>query len=564
MNQGLNPVKNINIEFEERETQKRAKQLDFDYINISGFPINPDILKLVEFDVCKEAQAIPFYRNAKKLKIAVFDPSLESTKKLIDFFEKKGFEVKIFICSLRALDQAFHLFNSKFLNKKSIKVRKNFDEKESETFESQFISFSDLEDRIKNYPTEKVLNEIEIFALRNRASDIHLQPSESEVVLRFRIDGILHDICKIEYETAKLLISRIKYESGMKSNISDIPQDGHLHFLANGRKVDLRVSSLPTEHLESIVMRVLDSRKGIKNFEDLGFSSGIREKIKTILRQKDGMILVTGPTGSGKTTTLYSMLSEINDSAKKIVTLEDPIEYHLENVTQSQVDEKRDYNFSTGLKALLRHDPDMILIGEIREYSTAKLSSEAALTGHLVFSSLHTNSAIGALTRLRNLGLESYNISASINAIFAQRLLRKICPYCAEKEKINLADFPRVEASIERIKKIYPELGQKIKMRKTASSETESDEIETNFEVENLKAVGCEKCSHTGFSGQTAICETFILDEILKQKIADGETEMEIKSFVQSNTDFLSLFDDGIRKVLLGETALSEVFRVVF
>lgn len=563
MNQSLNQVGAINIEFEEREAQQKAKLLNLEYINISKFPINPDILKFVEYDFCKRARAMPFFRNAKKVSIAVFEPVEKITKDFIEFFEQKGFEVKIFICSLHSLERSFEMFNSKFLNQKSIEVRQEFDEKELETFEDQFITFSDLETRIKNYPTEKVLNEIEIFALRNRASDIHLQPIAEGIILRFRIDGILHDICKIDLDSAHSLVSRIKYESGMRSNISDVPQDGHLHFFANGRKIDLRVSSLPTEHVESIVMRVLDSRKGIKSFSELGFDADSQKKIETALHRKNGMILVTGPTGSGKTTTLYSMLSKINDSEKKIVTLEDPIEYHLDNVTQSQVDEKKDYNFATGLKALLRHDPDVILIGEIREYSTAKLSSEAALTGHLVFSSLHTNSAIGAITRLRNLGLESYNMASSINAIFAQRLLRKICPHCAKKEKINLAEYPKIKVSVEKIKKRYPDLDQKILRHKISIKDSEPSSFEIESEIEILKSVGCEKCSHTGFLGQTAICEIFVLDDFLREKIADGETEMEIKNYVDSQMDFLSLFDDGIRKILLGESSLSEVYRVV-
>lgn len=562
MNQSINPIGSINIEFEEREAQKKAKTLGFEYINVAKFPINPDVLKFVEYDFCNKAKAIPFFRNAKKINIAVFNPEKTTTKDFIEFFQKKGFNIEIFICSLHSLKKTFELFDSKFLNQKSIEIRKNFDEKENITFENQFITFADLESRIKNYPTEKVLNEIEIFALRNRASDIHLQPIENEIILRFRIDGILHDICKIESETSASLISRIKYESGMKSNISDIPQDGHLNFFANGRKIDLRVSSLPTENLESIVMRILDSRKGIKNFTDLGFSETSQKKINKVLHRKNGMILVTGPTGSGKTTTLYSMLSEINNSEKKIVTLEDPIEYHLKNVTQSQVDEKRDYNFSTGLKALLRHDPDIILIGEIREYSTAKLASEVALTGHLVFSSLHTNSAIGAITRLRNLGLESYNIASSINAIFAQRLLRKICPHCTKKQKIGLNKHPKIKKSIEKIKKVYPEINKKIITKKN-NQNIKNETFQRESEIEILTSDGCEKCSHTGFLGQTVICETFVLDDILKGKIADGETEMEIKNYINFHSDFLSLFDDGVRKILLGKSTLSELYRVV-
>ena len=543
MVQNLNPDNAVNLEFEEREAQKKAQKLGLDYINIAKFPINPDVLKLVEKDFCEKAKAVPFFRNAKKLKIAVFDSSFKNTKEFVEYMEEKDFEVELFICSKHSLQKAFDVFGSKFLNQKIVEIRSDFDEKEHETFESQFIQFAELEERIKTFPTEKALNEIQIFAIRNKVSDIHLQPNEKNMVLRFRVDGILHDICEIGLEQAKNLVSRIKYESGMKSNIYDLPQDGHLSFIANDRRIDMRISSLPTEYLESIVMRVLDSRKGIKKFSELGFDDKIQEKIQSVIHQKNGMILVTGPTGSGKTTTLYSMLSEINDEAKKIVTLEDPIEYHLQNITQSQVDEKQEYNFSTGLKALLRHDPDTILIGEIREFSTAKLASEAALTGHLVFSSLHTNSAIGAITRLRNLGLESYNISGSINAVFAQRLVRKVCSSCAKKVRIGLDENSKIKVALDRLKKLYPEIIPKAK----DASGNFVKQMEKDIEV--LEPTGCEACSHTGYVGRTVLCEVLILDNVLREKISDGETEFEINNYLLENTNQLSLFEDGIRKV---------------
>ncbi len=548
----INPASQINKEFEIRDAKKKAQKWGFPYIDIAGFPINPDVLRGLNQEAIVKAQVLPFFRNKKRLKIAVINPVNRETQNFLDTL-KDLFEIEIHICSNYGLQKAYRVFNAEVLNKKTVKTNKKFDESEKLDFAEESFAFQKLEKIIKNLPTEKALNEIEIFAIKTRASDIHIQPSEKVILLRFRIDGILKDICPIDFDTAESLISRIKYESGMVSNIKDIPQDGHLDFRANGRKIDLRVSALPTETLESIVMRVLDSRKGLLSFGELGFDEKIQKKIKQAINKKNGMVLVTGPTGSGKTTTLYAMLKEINVPEKKIVTLEDPIEYHLPNITQSQVNEKKEYNFANGLRALLRHDPDVMLIGEIREVSVAKLATEASLTGHLVFSSLHTNSSVGAVSRLRNLGIESFNIASSINAIFAQRLIRKTCSNCASKKKIKVEFQTKLKDALDRVVHFYPELKNKIK-----KIDENNVEIETSIPDRN----GCDKCTHTGFTGQMAICEAFLFTDLIREKISEGETEAELLAHIKRTSDFLTLYEDGLRKVLEGETSLDEVYRV--
>ncbi len=548
----INPISEINKEFEARDAQKKAQKWGFPYIDIATFPINPDVLRGLNQEAIRQARVLPFFRNKKRLKIAVVNPVNRDTQNFIDTL-KDLFEIEIHICSDYGLKKAYRVFEAEVLNKKTVEKNKKFDEDKKLDFAEELMAFEKLEKSIEAYPTEKALNEIEIFAIKTRASDIHIQPSEEGILLRFRIDGMLKDICKISYDTAYKLIARIKYESGMRSNIRDIPQDGHLDFEANGRKVDLRVSALPTETFESIVMRVLDSRKGILSFSELGFDEKIQKKIKRSINKKNGMVLVTGPTGSGKTTTLYAMLSDINIPEKKIVTLEDPIEYHLPNVTQSQVNEKKEYNFANGLRALLRHDPDVMLIGEIREVSVAKLATEASLTGHLVFSSLHTNSAVGAITRLRNLGIESYNIASSINAIFAQRLIRKTCTNCCTKKKIKAEFQTKLKDALDRVVHFYPELEKKIK-------KINDNNIEIETLVPNLD--GCEKCTHTGFVGQIAISEAFEFTDLIREKISEGETESELLAHIKRTSDFLTLYEDGLRKVLEGKTSIDEVYRV--
>lgn len=548
----INPVSQINQDFEERDAQNKAKLWGVPYINIAKFPINPDVLKGMNQKSLVQARVLPFFRNKKRLKIAVTNPVNRETQNLLDTL-KDLFEIEIHICSEQGIEKAFHIFEVAVLNKKTVQIRDSFDESKKLDLVSQLLEFQQLEEKIEKLTTKQSLNEIEITALKLRASDIHIQPSEDRVMLRFRIDGILKDITPISLEIATKIVSRIKYDSGMRSNVSDIPQDGHLSFEANGRKVDLRVSTLPTETIESVVMRVLDSRKGIKPFHELGFDDRIQQMINRVINKKTGMVLLTGPTGSGKTTTLYAMLSEVNTPEKKLVTLEDPIEYHLPNITQSQVDEKRDYNFDSGLRALLRHDPDVILIGEIRDYAVAKLATEASLTGHLVFSSLHTNSSIGAITRLRNLGVESFNIASSVNAIFAQRLVRWVCPDCSTTKKVILKDDKRLKQSIGEVVKLYPTLKSKIHKKN-----------DDTYEVSVLKSSfdGCLKCTGTGFIGQKAICEAFELTDEIRAMISSESTEIEILNYVKEKSDFLNLFDDGIRQVLLGKTTLDEVYRV--
>lgn len=545
------PVDFINQRFEEKEAQTKAVQTQHEYIDLTTFPINPDVLNLLPFERAKALGLVPYYRNGFQLKLAAVDPEVKGLDLLQSQLEDERFKVSLAVCSQRGLEHVLALYHSDLVDKKTIELQHEFAEDETTTLESQFFSLGELEDQLKTQSAAQAFNAIEIAAIQVKASDIHVQPYEDHAVLRFRIDGILHDIAPLTLERATKLVNHIKYKAGMKSNISHIPQDGSLSFEANGRQVDLRVSTLPTETLESVVMRILDSRKGLKSFAELGFHPLVEDTIGRALRRKSGMVLVTGPTGSGKTTTLYAMLKQLNEPEKKLVSLEDPVEYHLEGVTQSPVNEQSDYTFANGLKALLRHDPDVILIGEIREATTAKLASEAALTGHVVLSSLHTNSALGAITRLRNLGLESFNIAAALNAVFAQRLVRQVCPHCVQSHTVNLGAHQRVKALLKPLQKQYPELRVKI-----INVEAEN---ETQTHLTLPKPMGCEKCSHTGYLGQTVICETLWFTDELRTAIAEETNEQGLKKLIGDQT---TLFADGLRKALLGETTLDEVYRV--
>ena len=530
---------NIDREFEEREIEKQAKAQKLGYVDFSKFAANPDILKLVSPEDAKNANVFPLSKNGKKLSIAVVNPEDGKTQSFLESLTKEGLEPDVFLCSASGFAEALKSYDSEFLKKKEVERTTGFEEKSGANLKEKIKDLSDLEKKLDSLHAETALSEIEVAAINTDASDIHFQPTENGAELRFRIDGVLHNVLEVSAETTKKLVTRIKYEAGMKSNISNIPQDGHRTFEVNGRSIDLRISTLPTPFGESVVMRILDASRGLKSFTDLGFSETAREKIEQSLEQKTGLILVTGPTGSGKTTTLYSMLSQLNLPERKIVTLEDPIEYHLEGISQSQVDEEMEYDFENGFSALLRHDPDVILVGEIRSRDTAHLASEAALTGHIVLSSLHTNSAVGSLSRLRNLGMENFNIAPTISAVFAQRLVRKVCPHC--QTKVPLPHSKKIETALEQI-------------QKTSSKIVIPDEI--------AKAVGCEKCSGTGYKDRMAICEDFIMTDKIRKMVLEEQSEIEILKVLRKNDKFLSLFEDGLMKVFSGETTLEELYRV--
>ena len=531
-------LKKINRELLERDIAQKARNLGYPYINIGKYNFNEfDVLKLVSPTQALDTKLIPFERDETVLRVATVNPLRKETQELIEQLKFKSKKLEVYICSEIGFNEAYENYGSNILNRRTVEIKQQFDE-DIENVKLLNNTFAELEERLPGLLAEKAINEIEIAAMKVHASDVHFQPMHDGVVLRFRIDGILHSVLRIDLDIAKKIVMRIKYDSGMQSNISDIPQDGRLSFVANDRDIDVRVSTLPSETVESVVLRLLDSRKGIQDFHELGFSEHARENIEKALSQKNGLILVTGPTGSGKTTTLYSMLSELNLPEKKLVTLEDPIEYHIEGISQSPVNETKGFSFNSGLKALLRHDPDVILIGEIRELSTARLVSEASLTGHIVFTSLHTNSAVGAISRLRNLGLEDFNIATTLNAVFAQRLVRKVCG-CAEMKPI--LEDARLLKTITRLKDIFPSL---------------------ELPKEIPEKIGCEKCYGTGYVGREAICESFIVDEKLKKLILQSVSDIEITKFLKENTKFIDLFEDGVLKVLKGHTTLEEVYRV--
>lgn len=387
----------------------------------------------------------------------------------------------------------------------------------------------DLMEQEDDAPIIRLINALLSEAIRLNASDIHIETFEKRLSVRFRVDGVLKEIVSPKRELSPLLVSRIKVMAKMDIAEKRVPQDGRISLRLAGREVDVRVSTLPSNFGERVVMRLLDKQAGRLNMTYLGLSDNDYDTLKYLIHRPHGIILVTGPTGSGKTTTLYAALTDLNDNTRNILTAEDPIEFQLDGIGQTQVNNKVDMTFARSLKAMLRQDPDVVMVGEIRDLETAEIAVQASLTGHLVLSTLHTNTAIGAVTRLADMGVEPFLLSSSLIGVVAQRLVRTLCSCHSWVETDEFSASIFKEIGIENVEKLP-------------------------------KPVGCEKCNHSGFKGRTAIYEVVPVDDKLRQLIHAQVAEFELEKYVRSKSG--SIRADGLKKVLLGKTTLEEVLRV--
>ena len=398
----------------------------------------------------------------------------------------------------------------------------------------------DLLEETDEAPIIRLINSVLFEAVKQRASDIHFESFERDLEIRYRIDGILYKILSPPKRVQASVFSRIKIMAGLNIAERRLPQDGRIGIKIAGREVDIRVSVIPTAHGERVVLRLLDKSTKLLNLEDIGLFDDQLETIKRLIEMSHGIILVTGPTGSGKTTTLYASLSKINSPDKNIITVEDPIEYQLKGIGQMQVNPKIDLTFSNGLRSILRQDPDIIMIGEIRDVETAEIAVHASLTGHLVFSTLHTNDAAGAITRLLDMGIEPFLVSSSVLAIIAQRLVRTICERCRQAYNPTSDELNKLGVSTQR-----PRTAQK------------SGSGNLRF----FRGAGCEDCMRTGYHGRTAIYEILLLEDELRQMILSKSDANMIKNRAMTK-GMRTLRHDGARKVLQGLTTTEEVLRV--
>ena len=388
----------------------------------------------------------------------------------------------------------------------------------------------DLLESDDDAPIIRLINALFTEAIKEQASDIHIEPYENRLVVRFRVDGLLREVLNPPRTVAPFLVSRIKVMAHLDIAEKRIPQDGRISLKVGRRPVDVRVSTLPSSYGERVVLRLLDKQAGRLNLEHLGMSKLLLEQIDPgIIQRPHGIFLVTGPTGSGKTTTLYASLSRLNTQSRNIVTVEDPIEYYLDGIGQTQVNNKVDLTFARGLRAILRQDPDVVMVGEIRDLETAQIAVQASLTGHLVLSSLHTNTAIGSITRLRDMGIEPFLLSSSLVGVLAQRLVRTLCHHCKKP----------YQASDEELELINQPAGSSVTL---------------------YSSVGCSECHHHGYLGRTGIYELIIIDEALRSLIHKGAGEQEMLQHARISSE--SIRTDGMKRVLAGDTSIDEIIRV--
>lgn len=387
----------------------------------------------------------------------------------------------------------------------------------------------DLMEQADDAPIIRLINAILTEAVKTSASDIHIETYERRLVIRFRVDGVLREVVQPKRALAPLLVSRIKVMAKLDIAEKRVPQDGRISLRVGGREVDIRVSTMPSSSGERVVLRLLDKQAGLLTLDYVGMAERDLELLKSLIHRPHGIILVTGPTGSGKTTTLYGALTEINDRSRNILTVEDPIEYNLPGIGQTQVNPKVEMTFARGLRAILRQDPDVVMIGEIRDLETAEIAVQASLTGHLVLSTLHTNTATGAITRLMDMGIEPFLISSSLIGIAAQRLVRVLCPHCKEAYTADAKECEFMQVDPAQAPTLY-------------------------------HAKGCEECNQLGYSGRMGIYEIIGVDEPLRRLIHNQAGEMELESLARSKGP--SIHQDGISRVLAGSTTLEEVLRV--
>jgi len=545
---------------EEREAMRRATASGIPYLDLRTTPVKVDALQLIPEERARAAKAASFELKKPTIALAVYDPNDEKVKELIHEFEAQSLTVKLFAISLRGLEHLWSFYTFVTPEKPPITSRVNIERDRIVKLSSELLGLSHASQASASFDWKNgsVTEFFEIVlsgALANRASDIHFEPGERSVKIRYRIDGILHDITDaVSRDFYPSIVSRIKLLSNLKINIADRPQDGRFTIGLPTKEIEIRVAVAPSEFGEIVVLRVLDPDVINLTLKELGLRDDDHAIIEAELARPHGMILNTGPTGSGKTSTLYAFLRAKQSTEIKIITIEDPIEYHLSGIEQTQVDEEAGYTFANGLRSIMRQDPDAILVGEVRDRDTAEIAIQAALTGHLVFSTVHANEAAGAIPRLLDLGAKPVSVAPALNLIIGQRLVRRLCASCRVPATVNEELHGRIQKFIERLPK---------RVRK---------ELYEHRELFEPK--GCAACSGIGYKGRIAIFELLTNDPSyggttssneaassdpeFEALVARSAPESAIRAYAVGH-GMVTMQEDGILKVISGTTTFAEV-----
>jgi len=502
-----------------------AQVIKLPFVELGKTEITDEILAIIPEEVAKNHRMVAFARDDKVVRIAGSDFTTMTLPQLVS--QKTGLKVELFFATDRDIDQIL------------LNYRTNF----QELFEKLLSADDGVAIRTISHdpPVAKMVDELIHSAYREHASDLHIEPQDTETLVRFRIDGVLHDIVTLPKKLHARITTRIKVMSSLRTDQHLAAQDGKIRTEVSGEPLDLRVSIMPIAEGEKIVMRLLTSQARSYSLEDLGINESALLKVKAASKRSFGMILVTGPTGSGKTTTIYSALKTINTRERNLTSIEDPVEYRIKGANQVQVNEKTNLTFANGLRSLLRQDPDYIFVGEIRDSETAGIAINAALTGHLVFSTLHTNNAAASLPRLFDMKVEPFLVASTVNVIIAQRLVRKICPQCRVSQTITVEELKKF-LSLETIKKHYVPVGEK-------------------QEVRIYKGQGCRACHNTGYQGRIGIYEILDMSKAMRELVAKRADSDQITALAIKE-GMVSMYDDGIDKITRGMTTIEEILRV--
>lgn len=523
----------------EKAAQLKASKFSLPYINLMGYNVASSTLTLIPENVAEEYGVVAFLKSGEDVGVALVNPEDTNLMQYIEsILAPNGFKPHFSVCSEGSIK--YILKGYEHAGKVSENLNLAISKEKSAEFAKEINTLEGLKTAISKVPTTKVFDIIVSGAMQNRASDIHIEATKDGLRLRYRIDGVLQDVSKLNQQAYKSIIGRIKYLAGMKLDIASKAQDGRFTITVGDVPVDLRVSTLPTVWGESVVLRILSHDYNFLNLKKLYFSDHIQKAVETAIKKPTGLILNTGPTGSGKTTTLYAILAELNKPDIKIITLEDPVEYRIPGITQTQVDPDKGMDFANILKHTLRQDPDVILVGEIRDGETASTAIDAGLTGHLVLSTLHTNDASSAITRLLDMGVRPFLLPGVIRLVIAQRLVRKLCDSC--RKEIN----PSPELVEEITKKLQP-------------FDQYKDKLSGNIKL--YQPGTCQKCNGTGYNGRIPIAECIVPskkveDLIMKQSPTSIIEEQVLKE------GMIPMEADGLVKALSGLTTVEEVWRV--
>ena len=528
-------MRELDLQAKERETAKRAAALGVSYINLKGFPISPEALVLISREQAEALKCVVFLQTGDEVRVAAIDPSRDDVKEAAyQVGERAGANVGLYIISEESFAHALKLYDTLPKVRKIVKGVE-ITEAELKKYQDAMTSYKDLAKLLKGADITDIVTIFIAGALKGDASDIHVEAEEKDVEIRYRVDGVLQDAARLDRELWPRVVSRIKLFSGLKLNVTNIPQDGRFTIYIKGQKTEVRVSTIPTSFGESVVMRLLKPGTIALGFDQLGIRGKAYEQLKAQVERPNGMIITTGPTGSGKTTTLYAILKKLNTAETKIITLEDPVEYSLEGINQSPIDLSKDYTFAKGLRAILRQDPDVIMVGEIRDLETAETAIQAALTGHLMVSTIHTNSAAGAIPRFLSMGVKPFLLAPALNAVIGQRLVRRIHEEC------------KTEATLEadQLKKVKEILG-------SLAPDT----------LKFFKGKGCANCGDSGFKGRMGIYEIFTMSPEIEKVILSGNVSEYQMQDIAVKQGMVTMAQDGLLKALDGITSVDEVLSV--